>query len=67
MKSILLSYAQSQHNDNTPSLTYDWQTAMNYITKAGRNLLFIENSSSVLALMTKTESRRECDQSDYQF
>ena len=64
MKSILLAYARPQQKDTTPKLIYDWHSAMNYILNAGKKLLFIENSSSVLALMTKTESHRESDQSD---
>lgn len=64
MKSILLTYAKPQNQDKTPELHYDWRTAMNYILEAGRKLLFIENASSVLALMTKTEAHQESDMSD---
>lgn len=62
MKSVLLEYAQPRtHHSVKENLIYNYQTAMNYVIDKGKELLFIENGSHVLSLMTKTESYREQD------
>lgn len=62
MKSVLLEYAQPRtHRSVKEHLIYNYQTAMNYVIDKGKELLFIENGSHVLSLMTKTESYREQD------
>lgn len=62
MKSILLEYAQPRtHRSVKENLIYNYQTAMNYVIEKGKELLFIEKGSQVLALMTKTETYHEQD------
>lgn len=62
MKSVLLEYAQPRtHRSVKEHLIYNYQTAMNYIIEKGKELLFIDNGSQVLSLMTKTETYREQD------
>lgn len=62
MKSILLEYAQPRtHRSVKENLIYNYQTAMNYVIEKGKELLFIENGSQVLSLMTKTETYHEQD------